>query len=106
MIQTYFATKISNTLKEILPNFYDKHAKQDKKLIETIEEKIAEQDEHFDKEDYTKFSSKLDDQDKKLSYFKTSYNERHEKISTNNKISTKIEREKTELEATMNMRID
>ena len=58
------------------------------------------------KEDYTKFSPKLDAQDKKTSSFATSYDELFDKISSSNKVSTKIEIAKIELEATMNIRLD
>ena len=71
--QNDFAT----TIKELLSNFDDK-----------FKETIADQDSKFDtkfekqlqtlslqiKEDSTKFLLKLDDQDKKSSSFKTSYN--------------------------------
>ena len=42
----------------------------------------------------------------KISSFTTSYNEHLKKISTSNKVSTKIETENTELEETMNTKID
>ena len=35
--QTDFATKISNTIKDLINMFDDKHAKQDEKFKETIE---------------------------------------------------------------------
>ena len=43
------------------------------------------------KEDYTKFSLKLDYQYKKISYFTKSYNERLDKMSANNKVISKVE---------------
>ena len=55
------------------------------------------------KEDYTKFSLKLDDQDNKLSSFKASYNEHLKKMSANKTFSTKVEISIIEIEATINM---
>ena len=57
-------------------------------------------------EDKENISSTLDAQDNKISSFTTSYNEHLDKICTRNKVSTKIETEKTELEATTNTKID
>ena len=44
MTQTDFATKIANTIKDLLSDFDDKHSKQDSKFKETI----VEQDAKFD----------------------------------------------------------
>ena len=87
-----------------MTNFHDKHKKQDEKFKETVFKTIAELDAKFDKklekqiqtlsiqikEDSTKFSSKLDTQENKISSFATSYDERLEKISSSNKVSTNI----------------
>ena len=83
MTRTNFYTIVSNTIKDLLAKFDDKHAKQDTNFKETI----ADQDEKFyarsvkqlytlslhTKEYSTKFSLKLDDQEKNPS-FTTSYN--------------------------------
>ena len=58
------------------------------------------------KEGSTKFSPKLDSQDKKISSFTTSYDKQLNKMITIDKSITNIEISKTELEATMNMRLD
>ena len=55
------------------------------------------------KEDYTKFSLKLDDQENKISSFTASYNEHLDKMRANKKVSTKVEISIIDLEATMNM---
>ena len=51
-------------------------------------------------------SSTLNAQDKKISSFKTSYDEHLNKISASNKVRTSIETAKTELEATMNTKLE
>ena len=58
------------------------------------------------KEDYTKFSLNLDDQENKISFVTASYSELLENMITNNTVSTKIEIAKIKLEATFNMRLD
>ena len=107
--KTYFVA----TIKYLLSNFDDN-------LKEYMKETIIYQDAKFDaksekqlqtlslrtKENYTKFSLKLDDQDKNIYSFTASCNERLENMSINKKVITKIEIAKTEIEATMNMIIN
>ena len=106
-------TEFPTTIKNLLTNFYDK-------FKESLKETISDQDAKFDtkfkkqvqtlsihiKEDSTKFSLKLDDQDNKLSSFKASYNEHLKKMSSNKKVKTKVELLIIKIEATMNMRFN
>ena len=109
MIQTDFA----NTIKDLLAKFDDNFKES---LKETIADQSVKFDAKLEKQQQTlsfqiiyystKFPFKLDDQDNKISSFTEYYNERLNNMSANNKFSTKIEIGKTEIEATMNMRLD
>ena len=109
-------TDFSTTTGKILSSFNDNNVKQDEKSKGSISEKNAEFDAKFEnqlqtlslqiQEDNKNTSSRLYYQDKKISYFTTSYYERLDKISTRNKVSTNIETSKTELEETMNKKLD
>ena len=79
-------------------------AKQDAKFETNFEKKLQTLSLHI-QEDNNNISSALDAQYKKISSFATSYDGRLVKMSTTNKISTKIEK-KTELEATSNTKLD
>ena len=57
-------------------------------------------------EDNKNISSTLYDQNRKISSFTTSYNESLKKMSSRNKVITKIETVKTELESPMNTKLD
>ena len=48
MTQTDFNTTIAKTIKYLLANFYDKHAKKYAKFKEAIEDNISEQDAKVD----------------------------------------------------------
>ena len=78
--QTDFRTKISNTIKDLIDNFDDKHTKQNTNLKKTIVDQDAKFDSKFEKQlhtfslqskvDSTKFPLKLDYQDTKVSSFR------------------------------------
>ena len=108
VIQSNFAT----TIKDLL-------TKSDYKFKESLKETIAYQDAKSDKKlekdtdlvipylrGFHQFSLKLDDQDKKTSSFTSPYIERPKKMRANDKLSTKFEIAKKELEETMNTRLD
>ena len=89
MTQTDFSTTISNIIKYLFANFYDKHAKQDAKFRETIADQDAKFNAKFEKQiqnlslsikyDSTKFSLNIDNQGNKISSFTTYYYERLDK---------------------------
>ena len=90
-------TNFATTTKDLFANFYDK-------FKEYLKETIADQDTKFDakfekqtqtlslhtKEDSTKFSLKLYDQDNKISSSKAHYNERLDNIASTTNSSPRL----------------
>ena len=79
---TTMSIKMQNSKKAFL--------EQDTKFDENVEKQIQTLSLQI-QEDNVKISSKLDDQYKKISSFTESYDERLERISARNKVSTNIE---------------